>query len=349
MGEVGFKVGQTIQLSEGDDMEEATVIGLSDGIVLAKPLMRSHELGGRIYLVKDSTIDDNDSEYKGENGKLRDENILNEAPKTPYKEEKSKLYSIKSPFAIFGSINKNHVKGNGHLAWIKGTALHNLIHHGIKPATGAATGVADNDASINTTPHDLKDDELNYKPCPKCKGGKQPTTTKQAEEEKKEEKEEKEQIKKEEKKEEKEDEPAATGAEEEEKEEEPAATGAEEEEKEGKKPLSAHANAINKRIQAIKSRLRGKKQEEKEETDKEEEEEAEPKTRKPKTRKPFFGAKKETAEEKRARRSAGLKAAREAKAGKGSKKQEEKEETDKEEEEEEEEAKTEPKTRKPFI
>lgn len=116
--------------------------------------------------------------------------------------------------------------------------MHNLIHHGIKPATGAATGVADNDASINTTPHDLKDDELNYKPCPKCKGGKQPTTTKQAEEEKKEEKEEKEQIKKEEKeekKEEKEDEPAATGAEEEEKEEEPAATGAEEE-NEGKKP-----------------------------------------------------------------------------------------------------------------
>ena len=41
--------------------------------------------------------------------------------------------------------------------------MHNLIHHGIKPATGAATGVADNDASINTTPHDLKDDELNYK------------------------------------------------------------------------------------------------------------------------------------------------------------------------------------------
>merc|ERR1711981_805726 len=39
----------------------------------------------------------------------------------------------------------------------------------------------------------------------------------------------------------------------------------------------------------------------------------------PKTRKPFFGAKKETAEEKRARRSAGLKAARKAKAGKGSK------------------------------
>merc|ERR1711981_403142 len=294
-------------------MEEATVIGLSDGIVLAKPLMRSHELGGRIYLVKDSTIDDNDSEYKGENGKLRDENILNEAPKTPYKEEKSKLYSIKSPYAIFGSINKNHVKGNGHLAWIKGTALHNSIHHGVKPATGAATGVADNDASINTTPHDLKDDELNYKPCPKCKGGKQPTSTKQAEEEKKEEKEEKERIKKEEK-------PAATGAEEEEKEEEPAATGAEEE-NEGKKPLSAHANAINKRIQAIKSRLRGKKQEEKEETDKEEEEEEEAKAE-PKTRKPFFGAKKETAEEKRARRSAGLKAAREAKAGKGSKKQE---------------------------
>ena len=38
--------------------------------------------------------------------------------------------------------------------------MHNLIHHGIKPATGAATGVADNDASINTTPHDLKDDEF---------------------------------------------------------------------------------------------------------------------------------------------------------------------------------------------
>merc|ERR1711990_1234027 len=67
---------------------------------------------------------------------------------------------------------------------------------------------------------------------------------------------------------------------------------------------------------------------------KEEDEEEEAKAE-PETRKPFFGAKKETAEEKRARRSAGLKAAREAKAGKGSKKQEE--------------AKAEPKTRKPFF
>merc|ERR1712072_926365 len=76
-----------------------------------------------------------------------------------------------------------------------------------------------------------------------------------------------------------------------------------------------HMQMQLKRIQVVKSRLRGKKQEETEETDKEEEEEAKAE---PKTRKPFFGAKKETAEEKRARRSAGLKAAREAKAGKGS-------------------------------
>ena len=30
----------------------------------------------------------------------------------------------------------------------------------------------ENDTSVDTTPHQLNDDELNYKPCPKCKGGK---------------------------------------------------------------------------------------------------------------------------------------------------------------------------------
>merc|ERR1711871_289482 len=88
--------------------------------------------------------------------------------------------------AIFSSTNKNHVRGNGHLAWIKGTALHKSIHRAKASAASGATGIED--ASVDTKPHELDDDEMNYKPCPKCKGGKKPPVEAEAKEDEDEEK-----------------------------------------------------------------------------------------------------------------------------------------------------------------
>ena len=92
--EVGFKVGQTVQFGEADEMEEAVIVGLTDGITLSKGLLRSHELGCRIYLVKESTIDENDSE-QGIQSESSDVSVSVKNSK------KAGTVSIKSPYAMF--------------------------------------------------------------------------------------------------------------------------------------------------------------------------------------------------------------------------------------------------------
>ena len=117
-------------------MEEAVIVGLEQhGITLSKALLRSHKLASHIYLVKQSTIDENDSEEGMKDDDSSDVSVN-------VKSKKAGSVAINSPYAMFSSTHEHHIRGNGHLAWINGTALHAQLHK-------LSFGIKENDTSVD--------------------------------------------------------------------------------------------------------------------------------------------------------------------------------------------------------
>ena len=137
---VGFKLGQTIQIGDGKEAEERVVVGLRGGVALETALSNAHELGTKIYLVKESTMA---------------EEVVQSSSNAS-----GEQFTPTSPYGHL--TDSNGKEGAGHAAWIPGTALHTKLRGS---STGSSTG-----AGAVYVPKDLSDEELNYKPCPACNG-----------------------------------------------------------------------------------------------------------------------------------------------------------------------------------